>query len=272
MRLKGKALVSLVTMVAVMLMFTSTAFAAVVEYANAGTTEWGKNGGGDKDSYYVKLNEVKDFDVAKIDSIVKVVVTIDTETYFKPQFVINTEAANWEAQEVEYANAGHYVYEKDVTGKYLTKNGYNNFCIQSGWKNEGKAVITSIEFKDASGNNVYAVGVDAAPAETPAADDATVTDTAAETSDDAVVEEEGTVVEEDTDAVEEDTEVVEEDTDAVEEDTDAVVAEDTAEVTEDTDATAAEETSIPKTGVVGFALVYGLGALATGSVAFKKKR
>lgn len=47
--------------------------------------------------------------------------------------------------------------------------------------------------------------------------------------------------------------------------------EEVAEVAEVADDTAAAETDIPKTGVVSFELIYGLGAIATGLVVLKKK-
>ena len=83
--------------------------------------------------------------------------------------------------------------------------------------------------------------------------------TAADTEEDAAVEEDTTAADTEEDA-------------AVEEDTTASDTEDAA-VEEDTaaDTTAASSTSIPKTGVVGLGLVYGLGVLATGAYSLKRK-
>lgn len=53
----------------------------------------------------------------------------------------------------------------------------------------------------------------------------------------------------------------------------ATVTEDTAATTEDTVATTEDTatTDVPKTGVVGLGLVYGLGVIATGAAVLKKK-
>lgn len=156
--MKKKFLAGFVTLILVLAMSASTAFAApVVVYDTAGTVNWGQNGGVEGD-LYVKLEEAADFDMALVDDIATIQVVLDTETYFKPQYCINTESNNWEGTEVEHAEGGHFVDELDVTGKYTSVNTYNNFVIQSGWKNEGNAQVTAIAFLDADGNVLYSVG------------------------------------------------------------------------------------------------------------------
>ena len=214
--MKRKVLVGFVTLVLALAMTVTPAFAApVVVYDNAGTVTWGQNGGVVGD-LYVKLEEAADFDLTQLDSIATIEITLDTDTYFKPQYCINTESNNWEGKEVEHAEGGHFVDVLDVTGKYSTVNTYNNIVIQSGWKNEGNATVTAIAFKDADGNVLYSVG--------------------------------------DLDVAEE--EVVEEE--VVEEEVEEVVEEEVVE-------------EVPQTGIVSLALVYGLGALATGAVVLKKR-
>lgn len=183
--MKRKLLVGFATMVMALTMFATTALAApLTEYDNAGTVTWGKNGG--IDELYIKLNEVADLDLTKLASITTVEVTMDTDTYFKPQFVLNSDSNSWEQKEVEFTDGGHLVYDHPVTaGTYKAENTYNNFVIQSGWKNEGKVVVTSVAFLDADKNVVYFTGDESAVVE----EDATVEEpTVEETTEDATVE------------------------------------------------------------------------------------
>lgn len=156
--MKKKVLAGFAALVLVLVMVTSMAYAApVVVYDNAGTVNWGQNGGVDGD-LYIKLEEAADFDMALVDDIATIEVVVDSDTYFKPQYCVNTQSNNWDQKEVEHAEGGHFVDVLDVAGKYSSANTYNNFVIQSGWKNEGSAQITAIAFLDADGNVLYSVG------------------------------------------------------------------------------------------------------------------
>lgn len=156
--MKKRVLAGLAALVLGLIMFASTAFAApVVVYDEAGTVNWGQNGGVEGD-LFVRLEEAEDFDMSLVDDIATIVVVVDCDTYFKPQYCVNTQSNNWDAKEVEHAEGGHFHDVIDVAGKFSSANTYNNFAIQSGWKNEGHAQITAIAFLDADGNVLYSVG------------------------------------------------------------------------------------------------------------------
>ena len=130
-------------------------------------------------------------------------------------------------------------------------------CAADFEKQAGKATAD-----DAATTTEDTATEDAAPAEDTVAEDTTAEDTAVEEDVEEVTEEDATVEEDVEEVAEEDVEEVAEEDATVEEDT-------TEEATEETAATS--DSSIPKTGVVGLGLVYGLGAIATGAYALKRK-
>jgi hypothetical protein len=237
--MKKKVLVGLVTVVLMLSMMVSPVFAAILTYDTAATTTWGVNGGAGIDDYKIKLQDegIAAEDAAKVTTIS---VTFDVQTdSFKPQIIANSEKGGWNQLAIELTTPGVNTYDWDITGKFTADSGWNEFWIQSGWKNEGAVSLLSVEFKDADGNVIYSVGT----------------------------EEEGTV-----DVGSDDTDVVDTSDDAAVEDTavEDTAAEDTAvEETADTADTA--EAELPDTGVIGLGLLYGVGTLATGALALKKR-
>jgi hypothetical protein len=238
--MKKKIFASLVTAILLLSLTVAPAYAYLLEYDTAATVTWGENGGEDVDQFIIKLQDVGvSADVAA--TITTISITFDQQTdLFKPQLILNSEKAGWNQADVELTTQGVYTYDLDATGKFTADSNWNELWIKSGWKNEGSVILVSIVFKDADGNSVYEVGTEdtdasAAADDTAAADDASTTAAA----DDA----------------------------AAATDASATATDDAATATDD----AATATDVPKTGVVGLGLVYGLGALVTGTALFKRK-
>lgn len=154
---KRKLVTGLITMVLALVLFAAPATAALVEYDNAESPAWGSNGGGEKDTYEIDLNNLVD-DMDLITSIASAEVVFDNQSeIFKPQLICNTETGGWKQEDHEITELGETTLTIDLSD-FSADDGWNQLFIKSGWKNEGDVSLVSVVFKNADGEVVYTLG------------------------------------------------------------------------------------------------------------------
>ncbi len=149
MRLSKKVLSSVMVLF-LLFMFIAIPVRAAVELPHVFSSD-AANDYGESTALLLKLQD-EGVDSATAAKITTVDVTYAVETdYFQPQFIANSDG-KWNQFPDEQRLDGTFTY--DITGQFKEENTYNEIWIKTGFKNAGAASITSIVFKDASGNVV----------------------------------------------------------------------------------------------------------------------
>lgn len=160
-KIAGIALTAVIT-----LSQLATASAAVWTFDKKATTTYAENGGygiltTDDNLVNINLRDELGLTGKQIGSIASVEVTVTNEDYCKMVYATNGTTKGWiQSNEVEY-EVGKSSYTFKVSGNYSSKDGeeegYAIFHMRCAWKNEGKAIIEKVVFKNEAGKTIAAV-------------------------------------------------------------------------------------------------------------------
>lgn len=144
----------------------AAASAAVWTFDKKATTTYAENGGygiltTDDNLVNINLRDELGLTGKQIGSIASVEITVTNENYCKMVYATNGSTKGWiQSDEVEY-EVGKSTYTFEVAGNYSTKDGegegYAIFHMRCAWKNEGKAVIEKVVFKNQAGKTIKTV-------------------------------------------------------------------------------------------------------------------
>ena len=162
-KLAGIALIALIAVIT--LSQLATASAAVWTFDKKATTTYAENGGygiltTEDNLVNINLRDELGLTGKQIGSIATVEVTVTNENYCKMVYATNGTTKGWiQSDEVEY-EVGKSSYTFKVSGNYSSKDGeegYAIFHMRCAWKNEGKAIIEKVVFKDEAGKTIKTV-------------------------------------------------------------------------------------------------------------------